>query len=89
MSDEAPTKPTLGTLSKQMEDLRSDIRAGFAFTGEELSAIKKRLDIVESQLVQMDARNDRQEALFYQIRAEVLGLRASFKEFRDQFKQPA
>ena len=89
MSDEAQTKPTLETLSKQIENLRVEMLAGFSFTGEELSAIKKRLDIVESQLVQMDARSDRQEALFHQIRVELLGLRASFKEFRAQFKEPA
>lgn len=89
MSDEATTKPTLETLSRQIEDLRSEINGGVTPIREELSIIIKRLDIVEAQLVQMDARNDRQESLFYQIRAEVLGLRADFKEFRAQFKAPA
>ncbi len=89
MSDEAPTKPTLETLSRQMENMRSEMSAGFTLVSEGLSAIKKRLDIVESQLVQMDARNDRQEALFYQIRSEMLGLRAAFKEFRAQYEEPA
>lgn len=89
MSDEALTKPTLETLSKQIEDLRTEMRAGFAFIREEQSVANKRFDIVEAQLVQMDARNDRLESLFHLIRSEVLGLRADFKEFRAQFKAPA
>lgn len=89
MSDEAPTKPTLETLSKQMDDLRTEMRAGFNLISEEVTHIEKRLDILEAQLVQMDARNDRQEGLFHLIRSETLGLRADFKEFRSQFKAPA
>jgi hypothetical protein len=89
MSDEALTAPTLETLSKQIEDLRAEMRDGFVVAGEELHVIKNRLDIVESRSVQMDARNGCREAIFYQIRAEALGLRADFKEFRSRFKAPA
>lgn len=82
MADESPTLPTNQTIL-------DEVRAGFASIGERLSTIERRLGIVEAQLVQMDARNDRIEGIFLSGRAEVLGLRADCKEFRAQFKENA
>jgi hypothetical protein len=75
MSDEASTKPTLETLSKQVEDLRSEMRAGFA--------------AINHMFEQMDIRFDRLESVAYGSHAQVVNLRADFKEFRSQFKAPA
>ncbi|HEY0323287.1 MAG TPA: hypothetical protein VGC66_20185 [Pyrinomonadaceae bacterium] len=82
MSDEAPTQPNLETILKEM-------RTGFDSINTHLSSIQNRLDIFESQLVQMDARIDRLGGIFHATRSEMLGLRADFKEFRSQFKAPA
>jgi hypothetical protein len=68
MSDERTTEPTLVTVLDELRSFRA--------------SVEKRLDIVESQLVHMDARNDRFESI-------MLTLRADFKEFRAQFKEPA
>jgi hypothetical protein len=73
MSEET-TQPTL-------ESILTEMRVGFR-------SLEKKLDIIESQLVQSDARIDRFEGSFDHIRADILGLRASFKEFKLQFKMP-
>lgn len=75
MSDEATTKPTLETLSNRLEELASEMRAGFA--------------AVNHMLEQMDMRLDGIESLAHQSRSEVLSLRKEFKAFRSQFKAPA
>ena len=75
MSDEAPTKPTLETLSNQVEDLRSEMRAGFA--------------AINYMLEQIDIRFDRLESVAHGAHSGVMNLRADFKEFRSQFKAPS
>ena len=75
MPDEAPTKPTLETLSKQIEDLRTEMRAGFA--------------AFNYMFEQMDIRLDSIEGLALQARSEIMYLRVDFKAFRSQFKAPA
>lgn len=75
MSDEAPTKPTFETLSRQIEELRSEMRAGFA--------------AVNHMLEQMDIRFDRLDGVASKAHSEVMFLRADFKEFRGQLKEPA
>ena len=71
---EDPTKVMLETILRRIEEISEKTELRFA-------AIEKRLDIIEAQLVQMDARNDRLESI-------ILALRADFKEFRSQFKEP-
>lgn len=44
---------------------------------------------IEHELENMDMRLDRIESFAHQTRSEVIGLRADFKEFKSQFKQPA
>jgi hypothetical protein len=74
---EDPTKFTLETIAKQLNDLSMKVRVGFASTG-------KRLSTVEYQLEQMDIRLDTIESYTLQTRSEVLALRASFKTTRVQ-----
>lgn len=75
MSDEASTKPTLETLSKQMEDLRTEMRAGFA--------------AINHMLERMDISFDPSDSTVSRTHSEVMFMRASFKEFRGQVKAPA
>ncbi|HEV7843886.1 MAG TPA: hypothetical protein VGO69_09315 [Pyrinomonadaceae bacterium] len=82
MTDEAPTKPTLETLSRQMNDLRSEMHDGFAEMRAGFSAINHMLE-------QMDIRLDRIESIAYGAHSQVVNLRADFKEFRSRFKAPA
>jgi hypothetical protein len=73
MSDEAPTKPTLETIAKQIEDLRAEMRAGFA-------AINRMLE-------QMDIRLDEIDGVASKAHSEVMFLRVDFKEFRAKFNE--
>ena len=82
MSDEAPTKPTLETLSKQMEDLSSEMR-------DLRSEVREGFAAINHMFEQMDIRFDRLEGVAYGAHAQVVSLRADFKEFRAQFKAPA
>ena len=82
MSDEAPTKPTLETLSKQIEELRAEMREGFAGIHGGFKAINHMLE-------QMDIRLDKIEGFANETRSEVMYLRADFKKFRSEFKEPA
>ncbi|HEV7844346.1 MAG TPA: hypothetical protein VGO69_11665 [Pyrinomonadaceae bacterium] len=59
----------------EMQDLRSEMRAGF-------SAINPMFE-------QMDIRFDHLESVAYGAHSQVVNLRADFKEFRAQFKAPA
>jgi hypothetical protein len=74
MSDDAPTLPTTQIILEEM-------RAGFA-------SVNKRLSVIEHQLEQMDIRLDRIESVAHGAHSEVMNLRADFKEFRAQFKEP-
>jgi transcriptional antiterminator Rof (Rho-off) len=82
MSDEAQTKPTIETVLERINVLSVELR-GFRM------AVESRFDAVEHQLENMDMRLDRIESFAHQTRSEVLALRADFKEFKSQFKQPA
>lgn len=82
MTDEVPTKPTLDTLSKQIDDLRFEMHAGFTEMRAGFSAINHMFE-------QMDIRLDRIESIAYGAHSQVMNLRADFKEFRAQFKAPA
>ena len=75
MADESPTKPTLETLSKQLEELQAEMRSGFAN--------------INHMLEQMDIRLDKIEGFANETRSEVMYLRADFKKFRSELKEPA
>ena len=75
MSDEARTKPTIETVIERISALSTELR-DFRIA-------------VEHQFENMDMRLDRIESFAHQTRSEVLALRADFKEFKSQFKQPA
>lgn len=72
---EGPTKFTLETIAKQINDLSMEVRVGFA-------NLDRRISTVEDQLEQMDIRLDTIESHTLQTRSEVLALRASFKTTR-------
>lgn len=74
--------PTLETVLERINALGDEMRAGFA-------ALNKRMVIIEDRIEQMDTRLDRIESMTNQTRAEMLTLRADFREFRAQFKAPA
>ncbi len=79
MSSEANTLPTIQTVLERInalaDELRSEMRAGFAR--------------IEHQMEQMDIRLDRPEGEISKTRSEMMYLRADFKEFRSQFNQLA
>lgn len=87
MSDEAPTKPTLETISKQVEELRSDMSKQI----EDLrSEMRTGFAAINYMLEQMDIRFDRVEGVAYGAYSIAVILRADFKEFRaEQLKKVA
>ncbi len=82
MADEAPTKPTLETLSKQMDELRSQM-------GELQAEMRSGFANINHMLEQMDIRLDKIEGFANETRSEMMYLRADFKKFRSEFKEPA
>ena len=82
VSDEAPTKPTIETILKELREFRILTEARF-------SGIEKHLSTIETQLENIDMRLDGIESFAHQTRSEVLALRKEFKELRAQFKEPA
>ena len=82
MSDEAPTKPMLQTILKEM-------RAGFGSMNERLSSVERQLQTIETQLFNMDIRLDQIDGIASKAHSEVMFLRVDFKEFRARFKETA
>jgi len=96
MSEEEPTKRMLETILKEMRDGFASIHERFSalearFTGLEMriSSVETRLQVIETQLTNMDIRFDRLESVSYGAHAQVVSLRADFKEFRSQSKEAA
>jgi hypothetical protein len=86
MSDEAQTKPTLETISKQVEDLRSDMSKQM----EDLrSELRTGFASINYMLEQMDIRFDRVEGVAYGAHSIAVSLRADFKAFHSQSKEAA
>ena len=75
MNDEAQTKPTIETVLERLQDFRSEVTSRF--------------NAIEHQLDNVDMRLDHIESFAHQTRSELIALRADFKEFKSQFKQPA
>jgi hypothetical protein len=73
MNDGLETKPTLETILERMNEIRAEMRAGF-------DAIDKRFETVEISL-------DRVESVSSQTRAEMLTLRADFREWQSALKE--
>jgi chromosome segregation ATPase len=82
MSDEAQTKPTIETVLERLQDFRSVVETRF-------DGVERRLSVIETQIENMDIRFDRLEGFANQTQSELKYLRADFKEFKSQFKQPA
>ncbi|HEX8176734.1 MAG TPA: hypothetical protein VF543_16705 [Pyrinomonadaceae bacterium] len=82
MSDEAPTKPMLETILKEM-------RAGFDSMNERLSSVERQLHVIETQLFNIDIRLDQIDGIASKAHSEVMFLRVDFKEFRARFNEPA
>jgi hypothetical protein len=73
--DEAKTKPTLETLSRQVEELRSGMEELRSEMREEFKAIRYILE-------QMDIRFDTLESFAHSTHSALLALRATFKASR-------
>lgn len=73
MNDGLETKPTLETILERINALGAEMRAGF-------DAIDKRFEVVEISL-------DRVESVSSQTRAEMLTLRADFREWQSALKE--
>jgi hypothetical protein len=73
MNDGLETKPTLETILERINALGAEMRAGFG-------AIDKRFEAVEISL-------DRVESVSSQTRAEMLTLRADFREWQSALKE--
>lgn len=73
MNDGLETKPTLETILERINAVGTEMRAGF-------DAIDKRFEAVEISL-------DRVESVSSQTRAEMLTLRADFREWQSALKE--
>jgi uncharacterized coiled-coil DUF342 family protein len=89
MTDEVQTKPTLETLSKQMEGMRSEMTDMRSEMAELRSEMRAGFAAINYMFEQMDIRFDRLESVAYGAHSQVVNLRADFKEFRVQFRAPA
>lgn len=79
---ENETKIMLETILKEMRD-------GFASVNQRLDRVEARVTTIEHQFEQMDIRADRLEGNTNKALSELFNLRADFKEFKIDFKQPS
>lgn len=82
MADEAQTKPALETLLERINAVATELREFRTEAGKfqgEMNKFRSELDI----------RLDRIESVSYSTRGEFVEMRAEFREFLKQFKQPA
>jgi hypothetical protein len=79
MSDnEASTKPTIETILERIDALRTDM-------GGRIDALRADM---EGRFDDLNMRLDRIESVAYSTRGEFVEMRADFRKFRAQFKQP-
>jgi hypothetical protein len=101
MSEDATTKPTMETILERINALgekfdahRSDIETKFDSLRDDIETrlgnfraeVETRLDNFREEV---GIRLDRIEGVTNQVRAEVLTLRADFRELRLSIKEPA
>jgi hypothetical protein len=83
MADEAQTKPTIETILERINALDEKLHAELQSLNEKLYAE------LQSFREEVGIRLDRIESEVKLARSESLALRADFREFRSQYKQPA
>ena len=76
-SDEAQTKPTIETVLERINSLGENLQG-------QVSELSKRVGSLETEL---EIRLDRIEGMTNQTRAEMLNLRADFREWRNEAKE--
>lgn len=76
------TKPTLETILEELRAMRTSIE-------NKLENVESRLEGFENRLENFDVRLDRIESVASQTRAEMLTLRADFREFISRQKEVA
>ena len=97
-SEEAQTKPTLETVLERINSLGVNLEVQLGALQTDFRAMKVDLDLLkvdvgglrnEFQLFrgEMEIRIDRIEGMTNQTRAEMLNLRADFREWKDQLKE--
>jgi uncharacterized coiled-coil DUF342 family protein len=79
-ADDAATKPTIEIVLERINVLGESLHSEIASLKTDTGAIKERLN-------DFDIRLDRVESVVNGTRAEMLTLRADFKEWRDQLKE--
>ena len=91
MNDDATTKPTIETVLQRInslgENLQSQIgelKDDFGLQRVELGALRNEFQLFRGE---MEIRIDRIEGMTNQTRAEMLNLRADFREFCGQLKE--
>ncbi|HEV7860661.1 MAG TPA: hypothetical protein VGO91_18725 [Pyrinomonadaceae bacterium] len=82
ISSEYNTAPTIETVLERIEALSQEMRAGFAITDQRLTALEERFDKFDVRLVRIESE-------VKSTHSEMFTLRADFKEFKSQFKEPA
>src|SRR5262245_60881240 len=90
-SDDAETKPTIATvlerintLGESLEGIRSDVGSVKSDVGSlqsEFGSLRNEFQLFRGE---MEIRIDRIEGMTNQTRAEMLNLRADFREWKDQ-----
>lgn len=90
-SGEAQTKPTIETVLERINSLGENLQGQISELQTDLQAVKTegRSHRDEFQLFrgEMEIRLDRIEGMTNQTRAEMLNLRADFREWRNEMKE--
>ena len=90
-SDEAQTKPTIETVLERINALGENLQGQISQLSESVAAVKTdgRSLRDEFQLFrgEVEIRLDRIEGMTNQTRAEMLNLRADFREWRNEVKE--
>jgi len=85
---EAVTKPTLETILERINSVSDGVtglRDEFGSLRDEFGSLRNEFQLFRGEF---EIRIDRIEGLTNQTRAEMLTLRADFREFRNQSKEP-
>jgi prefoldin subunit 5 len=86
VSDEAQTKPTIETVLERINALGQEFRSEITTLRSEFTALREEMHTFREKV---EISLDRIESMTNQTRAEMLTLRADFREFCVQLKQPA
>jgi len=92
---DAQTKPTIETVLERIDSLGESLQGQFNSLRDDVGSVKSEVDSIKSDVSslrnefqlfrgEMEIRIDRIEGMTNQTRAEMLNLRADFREWKDQ-----